>query len=1028
MKKKLHFFKIRIFIVMATLQLAFSALAASGDVVYSETFDTEDDFNAWTIVDLNGGRTWEPLNGAASYMLDYQTGLPGDDWYISPAVSLESGKVYELSFYLGILSKTENLRVCLGTSENPDDFTTVIADFNSVQKGASGDKAYKLLVPSDGQYRIGFYAYSEPNMHRIDIDNVAITEVSSVSVPGEVTNLTVTPGAKGAKTATVAFDTPTVDAGGSPLAELASIAIYRNEEQEAAKTYASPEVGASFSWTDENPEPGFNTYRVVAYNAAGNSREVAATEFIGFDTPVEVSSLLARLNADMSISLVWEAPAASVNGGYVDFENMVYRVLRDGVELDAAVAETEFNDPRPVQQGQQLVSYTVIAVAGDKESSPVTSNSVLNGEPLALPYAESFAGQRMVTPWTLDGEINAFDWHTICDDSEIGEFEEVPVQDGDDGMIVAESRYADYGDQARFVSPMLEFGNISNPTLTFWFYQARSPWYDPEWDGEVNDRLQVQVSYDGGEWQNLENATYYLNETPAGWVECSVTLPKKECAFFNIGLLATAESDVSAYRNMYVDAISVDEAPFAADLVADAFAVDSKRVGVGEEMAFSVVVFNRGADAVANYSVALYRDGEKVDEKPGKEIAPAQKADIGFSVVATLDDAVADSFTWIAEILFDDDENLGNNKTDEIVTSVRKPTVPAVADLIAEASGVDVALSWSPSSSIPATPKGEPVTVTDDFEDYEPFVISGIGDWAVADLDEAATLNTPRIPVDYPHRGEPMAFQVFNTTKAGVWVEGVNIDNAFMPHSGEQYLACPSVEYPAENDDWLITPRLYGRAHVVSFYAKAATYDSEWINVYYSTSDNHPDSFIKLNEGDRLFVNDGWTKYEFEVPDGTRYFAVRCVRRCVFLFIDDFTYNAHDGSADPATFLGYNVYRDGKKINDELLADNRFTDTGAAESGYAYKVTAVYEEGESEYSNEATVKQDGAVGIVADGISITTNGNMLFVRCTSPERISVYTIDGRMAYDGTTAEAAIELPTNGVYLVKIRGTVRKVAL
>lgn len=1028
MKKKLHFFRIRIFIVVATLQLASSALAASGDVMYSETFDTEDDFNAWTIVDLNGGRTWEPLNGAASYMLDYQSGLPGDDWYISPAVSLESGKVYELSFYLGILSRTENLRVCLGTSENPDDFTTVIADFNSVQKDASGDKAYKLLVPSDGQYRIGFYAYSEPNMHRIDIDNVVITEVSSVSVPGEVSDLTVAPSANGAMSAVVMFNAPSIDAGGSPLAELTSIAIFRNETQEAVKTYASPEIGASFSWTDENPEPGFNTYRVVAYNAAGNSREVVAAEFIGSDAPVEVSSLLARLNADMSISLAWEAPATSVNGGYVDFENMVYRVLRDGVELEAAVAETEFNDPRPVQQGQQLVSYTVTAVAGDKESGPVTSNSVLNGEPLVLPYAESFAGQRMVTPWTLDGEVNAFEWHTICDDSEVGEFEEVPAKDGDDGMIVAESRSASYGDQARFVSPMLEFGNISNPTLTFWFYQARSPWYDPEWDGEVKDRLQVQISYEGGEWQNLENATYYLNETPTGWIECSTTLPKRECAFFNIGLLATAESDSYAYRNIYVDAITVDEAPFAADLVADAFAVDSKRVGVGEEMAFSVTVFNRGADAVSNYSVALYRDGEKVDEKPGKEIVPAQKADIGFSVVATLNDAVADSFTWIAEILFDDDENLGNNKTDEIVTSVRKPTVPAVADLIAEASDVDVVLSWSPSSSIPATPKGEPVTVTDDFEDYEPFIISGIGDWTVADLDKSPTLNTPRIPVEYPHQGEPMAFQVFNTTKAGVWVEDVNIDNAFIPHSGEQYLACPSVDYPAENNDWLITPRLDGRAHAVSFYAKAASYDSEWINVYYSTSDNHPDSFIKLNEGDQLYVGDYWGKYEFDVPDGTRYFAVRCVRRCVFLFIDDFTYNAHDGSADPATFLGYNIYRDGKKLNEELVAENRFTDSNAADDNHVYKVTAVYEEGESDYSNEAVVKQGNVGSALADVVCITAKAKMLTVRCGTPEHVAVYTIDGRGIYSGVATEVSIELPASGVYLVKVRDIVRKVAL
>lgn len=78
---------------------AIGARADSGDVVFGETFDTEEDFARWTLVDNNGGRTWEYLNGAAAYMLDYQTGLPGDDWCISPEFHLSAGRVYELKFY-----------------------------------------------------------------------------------------------------------------------------------------------------------------------------------------------------------------------------------------------------------------------------------------------------------------------------------------------------------------------------------------------------------------------------------------------------------------------------------------------------------------------------------------------------------------------------------------------------------------------------------------------------------------------------------------------------------------------------------------------------------------------------------------------------------------------------------------------------------------------------------------------------------------------------------------------------------------
>ncbi len=73
--------------------------------MFQETFDTQEAFDSWTIVDNNGGRTWEFLNGTAAYMLDYQTGLPGDDYYISPEFELNADNVYELTFYMGVVPR-----------------------------------------------------------------------------------------------------------------------------------------------------------------------------------------------------------------------------------------------------------------------------------------------------------------------------------------------------------------------------------------------------------------------------------------------------------------------------------------------------------------------------------------------------------------------------------------------------------------------------------------------------------------------------------------------------------------------------------------------------------------------------------------------------------------------------------------------------------------------------------------------------------------------------------------------------------
>ena len=46
-------------------------------------------------------------------------------------------------------------------------------------------------------------------------------------------------------------------------------------------------------------------------------------------------------------------------------------------------------------------------------------------------------------------------------------------------------------------------------------------------------------------------------------------------------------------------------------------------------------------------------------------------------------------------------------------------------------------------------------------------------------------------------------------------------------------------------------------------------------------------------------------------------------------------------------FLGYNIYRDGNMLNEEIYTENSFTDTLTDAGTYSYTVTAIYDEGES---------------------------------------------------------------------------------
>lgn len=1001
MKVFLRFIQSRLLLLSFLAVTCAYAHGETGDIVFSETFEGTDSLKNWTIIDNNGGRSWEYRKGTAAYMLDYATGLPADDWCISPEFNLAADRVYEFKFDLEAASKPENLKVFLGTSTDTASFTTEIADFYHVTKADMGTKSFKIYVKADGVYRLGFYAYSDAKMYRVSIDNIYVTDISAATVPGPVTDLKVTPAEQGGMSATVSFKSPSITANNEEMTGTCDISIYRNNEETAATIFSSAESGKAIEWNDNEPVHGWNTYKVVAQNNDGAGEAVKDSVFVGLDQPNSVTNVIAKLNSDKSITVTWDAPTSSVNGGYVDFDNITYIITRGETSLATYYETTSYTDKVPVERGQALVSYTVTPVAATEKGVPATSSSVVTGIPLVLPYQETFANQATDYPWFVDGTNNAFDWHTIGDDEE-GQYEEIMTQDSDNGMIVAESRRAASGATSRYVSPLIDLSTAVNPVLKFWFYEGRSPWYDPEYEGEVRDRVQVQISFEGGEWANIDNAVFYQNNSSSGWVECEVSLPRQEASFANIAFLATADADDSAYRNMYIDNISIDEAEYANDLVMKSLTVDNKRVSINESQTYTAEIFNRGGSTASGYTVDFYCDGSLVATVNGDDVAAANTAMVAYKTVATPADAQQDEHLWVAKVNYEADEMSENNVSDTLATSVRSSELPAVSGLAAVGEVGNVSLTWNAAASVAAVEHTEMTTVTDDFESYEPYIIDGIGDWTMFDGDGATTLVTPRIPLTYNHQGEPMAFQVFNTELSGTYVEE-NLDVAFMPvdDGSEQMLICPSVDWPAENDDWLITPRLDGRKQTVSFYAKSASYDSEWINVYYSTTDSHHDSFVKLNTEDQLYVWDGWAKYEYEVPEGARYFAVRCVRRGVILMIDDFTYAPYDGYCEGATLLGYNVYKNGVKVNSELVTSSSYIDTETTDGNYVYTVTAVYDCGESGFSNEATLVATGIEAVGSD---------------TNATEAAVFAIDGKR----------VASPVRGINIVRMSdGTVRK---
>jgi len=71
------------------------------------------------------------------------------------------------------------------------------------------------------------------------------------------------------------------------------------------------------------------------------------------------------------------------------------------------------------------------------------------------------------------------------------------------------------------------------------------------------------------------------------------------------------------------------------------------------------------------------------------------------------------------------------------------------------------------------------------------------------------------------------------------------------------------------------------------------------------------------------------------------------------LFVADLSWSKPLG--DLTTFKGYNIYRNGVKINSEIITETKYFDKDLSAGSYTYEITAVYAEGESAKCDAATI-------------------------------------------------------------------------
>lgn len=945
----------------------------------------------YTTINANGdNRQWQvaSVNGYSACMAPNADDVDAnDDWLFTMPIHMTPG-TYSVAFDLGYMSGTGViLDVQLATSPSVDAIITEIAPSTTYTAKDQTTYQHNLNIAKDGFYYIGFHCTTTKDLKSaLKLFNVGVTPGETVVIdPPAAGTLTWELAPKGELKATVTYIAPTKTVSGEDLKEISKVEL------------TSRWTVDKFEFTDVTPGqvivqevPMYqgvnNRFTGVAYvgDVAGEMVEYKSI-FCGKDTPLAPQNVTLKTSDNYTSTVLSWDPVGEVgeNGGYVDPESVVYYIFDAfGSYYDPAIAQTSNTTltlSYPDLVGQDFVAYQVTAGYEDNYSLDNSSEIALVGTPASLPFTESFAHGLYEGLWALDPatDYRGQQYGTITDDYFAGLVDPddpdspQPLKsfDGDNGFFY----WLPYENNVMvgLMSLRADISKAKNPVLEF-RYQGQGSTIDVLLASGVGDLKPVK--------------TISLKENPTtDWTLAQIPLSDYKSAGainFEIRLTATDNDDEHTW-SVPLDAIAVRDLVDTDVRIVSASSSKAK-VTPGSDIKVTAHVQNQGLKSAETVAV-LKVNGTQVSEKSLGELLPDAFADVELAYNVPLN--ASEALEIVLSVNADGDEVESNNNYQTTVAIDLLP-YPAVSNLVAIAvgNGKEVELTWD----APVFEAPEPVTILEDFEneDYESMTISGAGGFTVYDGDGETTINVFNETYN-PYQTKPMAFQLFNRDLANPYYsEDCN------PHSGSSFMLAPT-SYYADNDNWLISPELSGRKQTISFYAKS--FSSVWpesMEVLYSTTGNDATQdfttealLVVEAEEDGWYMVGGvpevWTKYEVELPEGAKYFAIRHYGwyTCA-LFIDDVEYEGMPSIPTDLEVVGYHVMRGTELLTEQPINTTSYIDEVPEHDDkmdITYSVIPVYNYGigrssEVEVSITSSIEVVGIDGITNDTVVYTLGG------------------------------------------------------
>lgn len=241
-----------------------------------------------------------------------------------------------------------------------------------------------------------------------------------------------------------------------------------------------------------------------------------------------------------------------------------------------------------------------------------------------------------------------------------------------------------------------------------------------------------------------------------------------------------------------------------------------------------------------------------------------------------------------------------------------------------------------------------------------------------------------------------------------------NINNAWLVTEDDAYEGTKALTAEKATTAWLILP-VDNNGLAFSFVARNSN-DHQGNGIVQILTSTHTDNLDDFFHFTTVNTTEEWKQYNYQFPEETKYIAIRQNAGVTPSLIDAISLN--EKTID--YIYGYDIYRDGEKLNDKVITEISYTDHNLLPDNYKYEVKAHYTTScISDFSEETIIKVDYSNNCQKPGpLSAEPTDEGIRLNWSAPSLGDAV----NLKWHSGTAHDAAGMPSGGSYFAGVQWT------